>query len=367
MKIYIWQNPDFPNFIYDNDIILPLLAKIRLSQGLLLGKMRSIGFENIDKTLLNVLTEDVIKSNEIEGVRFNTEQVRSSIARRLGINIGGDIYVNRDVQGTVDMMLDATQNYNLDLTEDRIFAWQSAIFPEGRSGLYKISTGKYRDDANEPMQVVSGPIGHEKIHYEAPPAKILKKEMKKLFDYVNNKNDNVDLVIKAAVVHLWFIILHPFEDGNGRITRALTDMLLAGSEDSCYRFYSMSSEIQKKRDEYYKILELTQKSSLDITQWIVWFLNTMNSSIENSEILIQDIIKKTEFWQKHKGVSMNERQIKILNMLLDDFEGKLTTSKWAKICKCSQDAATRDINNLIDKGVLIKQGLARATHYVINF
>lgn len=366
MKTYIWQNPKFPEFTYNQDLIAPLLAQIRLKQGLLLGKMQSIGFDNISQTLLSTLTEDVIKSNEIEGLKFNTQQVRSSVAKRLGLDIGGDVYISHDVQGTVDMMLDATQNFNQDLSEERLFAWQAAMFPEGRSGLYKIRIGKYRDDANGSMQVVSGTIGHEKIHYEAPPAKNVKKEMKKFLKFVNDKSDNMDLVIKAAIAHLWFVIIHPFEDGNGRITRALTDMLLARSENSSNRFYSMSSQIKKNKEEYYQILEMTQKSSLDITQWIKWFLETMEAAIEASELLFQNIMKKSEFWQRNKNVSMNERQTKIINMLLSNFEGNLTTTKWAKICNCSQDAATRDINNLIEKGILIKLGQARATHYVIN-
>lgn len=366
MRTYIWQNPKFPNFTYNTEIILPLLSQVRLKQGLLLGKMRNIGFENIDKTLLNVLTEDVIKSNEIEGLQFNTEQVRSSIAKRLGLDIGKNIYVNRNIQGTVDVMFDATQNFKMELSEKRLLSWQAAMFPDGMSGLYKIHIGKYRDDANGAMQVVSGAIGHEKIHYEAPPAKILKKEMKKFLDFTNNDNDYVDLVIKAAILHLWFVILHPFEDGNGRIARCLTDMLLARSENSPYRFYSMSSEIQKKRNEYYKILELTQKDSLDITSWIIWFLKTMEEAIENSEKILQETIIKSEFWQKHKNTIMNERQTKILNLLTNHFEGKLTTIKWAKICHCSQDAATRDINDLISKNILEKQGQARATHYILN-
>ena len=365
MKKYIWQNPEYPYFTYDKDVIINLLSEVRLRQGLLLGKMQRLGFENSKHTVLNVLTEDVIKSSEIEGVKLNIEQVRSSIAQRLGLDIGGDVYVERDVQGIVDMMLDATLNYDKPVTEDRLFGWQASMFPGGRSGLYRINVGKYRDDRNGPMQVVSGPVGHEKVHYEAPPASSLDAEMERLLNFINNDN-STDLVLKAGIVHLWFVIIHPFEDGNGRIARALTDLILARSENSSERFYSMSSQIKKERKSYYEILQLTQTDNLDITLWLKWFLENMIAAINSSEDLLNDVFKKTEFWNLNKSVTFNERQIKVLKKVLDNFEGNLTTQKWAKICNCSHDTANRDITDLINKNILIKQGEARSTHYILK-
>lgn len=365
MRKYIWQNSEYPNFTYDKDAILPLLSEFRLKQGILLAKMQRIGFENSRHTVLNVLTEDVIKSSEIEGVSLNVEQVRSSIARRLGLDIGGDIFVERDVQGIVDMMLDATLNFDKTVSEDRLFGWQASMFPAGRSGLYRIKVGAYRDDKNGVMQVVSGAVGHEKVHYEAPPAEILPVEMERLINFINN-DTKTDLVIKAGIVHLWFVIIHPFEDGNGRIARALTDLLLARSENSSNRFYSMSSQIKKERKSYYDVLQLTQKDSVDITLWLNWFLRNMITAINDSDDLLNDVLKKAEFWSINKSVPFNERQIKILNKMLNDFEGNLTTQKWAKICNCSHDTANRDITDLINKNILIKQGAARATHYILK-
>lgn len=365
MKKYIWQNKEYPHFVYNKDIIMPLLSSVRLKQGMLLGKMNQLGFRNIQYAVLNVLAEDVIKSNEIEGLKLNVEQVRSSIAKKLGLELGENIYIERDVQGVVDMMFDATQNFDKSLDEDRLFGWQSAMFPSGRSGLYRINVGKYRDDLNGPMQVVSGAVGHEKVHYEAPPAVSLNEEMAVFLDYINNEKET-DLVIKTAIAHLWFVIIHPFEDGNGRIARAITDMLLAKSENSSDRFYSMSSQIQKNRKSYYKILEITQNESIDITSWIVWFLENMSAAIDNSEELLKDVIRRTEFWNVNKSVIFNERQLKVLKMLLQNFEGKLTTKKWAKICNCSHDTANRDISDLVAKNILIKKGEARATHYVLK-
>ena len=365
MKKYIWQNPEYPYFTYDKDVIINLLSDVRLRQGLLLGKMQRLGLENSKHTVLNVLTEDVIKSSEIEGVKLNIEQVRSSIAQRLGLDIGGNVYVERDVQGIVDMMLDATLNYDKPVTEDRLFGWQASMFPSGRSGLYRINVGKYRDDRSGPMQVVSGPVEHEKVHYEAPPASSLDLEMARLLDFINNDN-STDLVLKAGIVHLWFVIIHPFEDGNGRIARALTDLILARSENSSERFYSMSSQIKKERKSYYEILQLTQTYNLDITFWLKWFLENMIAAINSSEDLLNDIFKKTEFWNLNKSVTFNERQIKVLKKVLDNFEGNLTTQKWAKICNCSHDTANRDITDLINKNILIKQGEARSTHYILK-
>lgn len=363
--MYIYENKDWPEFKWDKDIILDLLFQIKEKRAYLLGKMSSLGFDIKEKAILNVLTEDIIKSSEIEGHKLNTEQVRSSIAKRLGINIGDDIFVERDVEGIVEMMLDATQSYNKEITKDRLCGWQAAMFPGGYSGLYKIKVGSYRDDKQGAMQIVSGSIGKEKVHFEAPAADALDTEMAKLIDYINS-DSKVDLLIKAGIVHLWFVIIHPFEDGNGRIARALTDMLLARSEDSSSRFYSMSSQIKKARKGYYKALEITQQPSLDITSWLQWFLENLLLAIENSEDLLKTVLQKAEFWNKHKDLTLNKRQSDILNRFMDNFEGNLTANKWAKMGNCSHDAATRDINDLIEKGILIKQGEARATHYVLS-
>lgn len=364
--MYIYESKNWPNFTWDKDIVLNLLSKVKLKQGYLLGKMDSLGFDIKEKAMLNVLTEDVIKSSEIEGQILNTEQVRSSIAKRLGINFDENILVERDVEGIVEMMLDATQNYDKEITQDRLFGWQAAMFPAGYSGLHKIKIGSYRDDKNGPMQVVSGAIGKEKVHFQAPDANALENEMNQLIAYINNNSDKTDLIIKAGIVHLWFVVIHPFEDGNGRIARALADMLLARSENSSSRFYSMSSQIKKVRKSYYKALEITQKSSIDITSWLQWFLENLLIAIDDSEHLLKNVLQKAEFWQKSQTVALNERQIKVLNRFMDDFEGKLTTTKWAKMCNCSQDTATRDIADLIEKGIFEKQGEARATHYILK-
>lgn len=363
--MYIYENKDWPEFKWDKDIILDLLFRIKEKRAYLLGKMSSLGFDIKEKAILNVLTEDIIKSSEIEGHKLNTEQVRSSVAKRLGINIGDEIFVERDVEGIVEMMLDATQSYNKEITKDRLCGWQAAMFPGGYSGLHKIKIGSYRDDSQGAMQIVSGAIGKEKVHFEAPAAEALDTEMTKLIDYIN-ADITTDLLIKAGIVHLWFVIVHPFEDGNGRIARALTDMLLARSEDSSSRFYSMSSQIKKAKKAYYNALEITKQPSLDITSWLQWFLENLLLAIESSEDLLKTVLQKAEFWNKHKDLTLNKRQSDILNRFMDNFEGNLTANKWAKMGNCSHDAATRDINDLIEKGILVKQGEARATHYVLK-
>ncbi|MDR2395414.1 MAG: Fic family protein [Endomicrobium sp.] len=364
--MYIYQNPKWPNFIWNKELIAKLLVKVKSRQAYLLGKMDSLGFDIKEKAFLNTITEDIIKSNEIEGEFLNTQQVRSSIARKLGIKIESNINIDRNVEGVVEMTLDAMQNYNKPITENRLFGWQSSMFPGGFSGLYKIKTGSYRDDNKGPMQVVSGAVGRQKVHYQAPCANVLKKEMRNLIVYINNKREGIDLILKSAIAHLWFVSIHPFEDGNGRIARTLSDMLLARSQNSSERFYSMSSQIKKARKSYYKVLEITQKSSLDITVWIQWFLENLILAIDSSQILLKSVLEKTEFWKRHKAQLLNERQIKMLNKMFDDFKGDLTTSKWAKITKSSQDTATRDIAGLIRKGILVKKGSARSTHYVIQ-
>lgn len=361
---YIYQNADWHSFRWCGEKIQNLLLEIKKAQGFLLGKMDSLGFDVKNNALLQVLTENIIKSSEIEGQILDKHLVRSSIARRLGIDIGGETPVSRDIEGVVEMMLDATQNYPSEMTKYRLIGWHAALFPTGFSGMYKINVGNYRTDELGPMQVISGYEGKEKVHYEAPSALILEKEMEEFLNYINTDNE-YDFLIKAGVVHLWFVILHPFDDGNGRIARALTDMILARSDDSKFRFYSMSSQIQKNRKSYYEILEKTQKGSMDITNWLIWFLENLLIAIQSSGEITNKVLQKAEFWQKNSNIVFNERQIKVLNRFMDNFEGNLTTTKWAKMCNCSQDTATLDINDLIVKKILKKVGKGRATHYLL--
>ena len=362
---YIYQNPDWHSFTYFGDKIQNLLLEIKKAQGYLLGKMDALGFDVKNNALLQVLTENIIKSSEIEGQILDKHIVRSSIARRLGIDLGGETPVSRDIEGVVEMMLDATQNYTQNMTKERIIGWHAALFPTGFSGMYKINVGNYRTDEQGPMQVVSGYAGKERVHYEAPPAEFLEFEMQDLIDYINSETEE-DCLIKAGIVHLWFVILHPFDDGNGRIARALTDMMLARSDDSNFRFYSMSAQIQKNRKSYYAILEKTQKGTMDITNWLVWFLENLLIAIQSSGEITNNVLKRAEFWQKNANLVFNERQIKVLNRFMDNFGGNLTTTKWAKMCNCSQDTATIDINELIAKKILKLIGKGRSTHYTMR-
>ena len=328
--------------------------------------MEALGFHLQNEAFLETLTTDILKSTEIEGIILNKAEVRSSVARRLGIDIGGLSPTNRDIEGVVDMMFDATTNFDKPLTRQRLFNWHYALFPTGRSGMYKIIAGNWRDDSTGPMQVVSGAMGKEKVHYQAPPAHIIDEEITAFLNWFN-KTDDIDLVLKASVAHLWFVTLHPFEDGNGRIARAIADMLLARSDGIPQRFYSMSSHIQKERKTYYEKLEKTQKGNLDITEWIYWFLNTLLAAIANSEETLALVVRKHKFWNTHGTEINNERQKKVLNKLLGEFTGNLTSSKWAKIAKCSQDTALRDIQDLINKGILIKSDAGgRSTQYKLK-
>ncbi|MBY0272988.1 MAG: Fic family protein [Alphaproteobacteria bacterium] len=364
--MYIYELPEWPHFIWAQEVITPLLASVRYEQGRLLGRMENFGFKLREDATLLTLTQDVLKSSEIEGENLDAQQVHSSIARRLGMDIGGLIPSNRDVDGIVDMTLDATQNYDKPLTKERLFSWHAALFPTGYSGLLKIKIGVWRDDSHGPMQVISGAYAHERVHYQAPKATRLDKEMAIFLEWFN-QSPTGDIVLKAAIAHLWFVTLHPFEDGNGRIARAIADMALAQSEQTPQRFYSMSSHIRLKRNEYYKILEQTQKNSLDITPWMAWFLTCLKEAIQKADITLNAILFKAQFWRKLSAHSLNDRQRKVLNLMLDGFEGKLTTSKWAKLTKCSQDTAHRDILNLVQQGILIinPQG-GRSTSYSLS-
>lgn len=361
--MYIHQRKDWPNFTWDQAKLSNLVAEVRYFQGRLLGRMEEQRFDLREEATLETLTKDVVKTSEIEGEKLNDEQVRSSIARRLGIDFKSDAPNNRHVEGIVEVMLDAIRHYDNPLTEDRLFGWHAALFPTGRSGMQLINVGYWRTSASGPMQVVSGSYGRQKVHFEAPGAERLEKEMTRFIDWFNDPAD-VDFVIKSALAHFWFVTIHPFDDGNGRIARALADMVLARGEKSKQRFYSMSRQIQKERKTYYDVLEQCQKGSLNITPWVEWFLNCMKRAIISSEDILQIVLTKADFWKQHLGESFNERQRSIINLLFDGFEGKLTSSKWAKITKCSQDTALRDINDLIERQILLKdEAGGRSTNY----
>jgi Fic family protein len=366
MATYIHQHKEWPDFSWRQEQIGQTLAHVRHQQGRLLGRMEAMGFTLQAEANLHTLTLDVLKSSEIEGEILNADQVRSSIARRLGMDIAGLIPADRHVEGIVEMMLDATQNYNGKLTDERLFSWHAAMFPTGRSGMHRIVVGNYRDNSKtDPMQVVSGPMGKETVHFQAPDADVLALEMNKFLEWFNRES-GMDPVIKAAIAHIWFVTIHPFDDGNGRITRAITDMQLARADRSAQRFYSMSSQIRNERKGYYEILEKTQKGTLDITAWLEWFLNCLDRALANTEETLGVVMRKARFWEKHSTISFNDRQRTMLNKLLDGFDGKLTSSKWAKITKSSQDSAGRDINDLVERGILVKEpGGGRSTSYLL--
>lgn len=339
------------------------LAHARHLQGRLLGRMEALGFEMRSEATLRTLTEDVVKTSEIEGEILVPDQVRSSIANRLGLDAGGLPAPDRNVDGVVEMTLDATRNYAVPLTEERLLSWHAALFPTGRSGMRRIRVGQWRDDADGPMEVVSGPIGRQRVHYSAPPAERLGDEITKFLEWFED-TPAAEPVLAAGVAHLWFVTIHPFDDGNGRIARAIADMALARSEESPERFYSMSAQIRLERKAYYDILETTQKGGLDITDWQVWFLECLARAIENAQYTLGAVLTKAAFWDAHAHELLNERQVKILNRLLDGFEGKLTSSKWATMNRCSQDTANRDIRDLIDRGILVRgRAGGRSTSY----
>ncbi|MBF8262733.1 MAG: cell filamentation protein Fic [Parachlamydiales bacterium] len=347
--MYIYELKNWPHFLWDQKSIVKNLVQIRHQQGRLQGGMESIGFSLQEKTILTTLTQDVVKSSEIEGEILDQTLVRSSVARHLGIDIAADT-VDRNIDGVVEMMLDATQKFDQPLTKERLFNWHTLLFPVRRNGFSKIRVGAWRTG---PVQVVSGQMGKETVHLEAPPAEIVDHEMELFLNWLNNEM-TIDPVLKAAIAHLWFVTIHPFDDGNGRIGRAVADLMLARSEKSSRRFYSLSAQIQKERKHYYDILERTQKGGLDITSWIEWFFGCLERAIEEALFSLETIVHKVQFWEARADIPFNERQRKIINRLLDGFEGKLTSSKWAKIAKCSQDTAYRDILDMINRGILIK-------------
>jgi Fic family protein len=360
---YIHQLKNWPNFRWAEERLLRPLAAVRHRQGRLVGHMQGLGFSLRCEAILQTLTQDVVKSSEIEGEVLDRQQVQSSIARRLGIDIGALARSDRHVDGVVEMTVDATQNYSKPLTAERLFGWHAALFPTEHSGLRKIQVGKWRTDKDGPMQVVSGPIGRERVHYEAPAARKVARQMGAFVKWFND-DVPIDLVLKAGIAHLWFVTIHPFEDGNGRIARAIADMALARSEQSPQRFYSMSAQIRQERKDYYDRLEATQKGNLDVTPWLEWFLACLDRALQRADGVLANVLEKSHFWQRHAGSAFNDRQRDMINRLLESFEGKLTTSKWAKFEKCSQDTASRDIDDLINRGVLKKDAAGgRSTSY----
>ena len=367
MPRYIYQTKEWPRFTWDQEKLLNLLTQVSFKQGKLLGMMQSLGYQLQSEATLQALTLDVLKSSEIEGEILNSDQVRSSIARRLGIDIAGLIPADRYVEGVVEMMLDATQNYKAPLTEERLFDWHAALFPTRRTGMQRIVIGAWRDnDKTDPMQVVSGPMGKEKVHFEAPGAEIISDEMTAFLKWFN-EDETKNAVINAAIAHLWFVTIHPFDDGNGRIARAITDMQLGRTDKSQQRFYSMSAQIRNERNGYYSILEKTQKGSVDITEWLQWFLTCLDRSISATDQTLANIMLKAKFWDKYSKETFNDRQKIMLHKLLDGFEGKFNSSKWAKITKTSSDTALRDITNLLLRNILIKENTGgRSTSYVLK-
>ena len=353
MATFIHELDGWPNLRWRHAQVAASLAAARLEQGRLIGQLEALGFEVRDDAVLRAVTDEVVKSSEIEGERLDADQVRSSVARRLGLEVAGLKRADRYVDGIVEMMLDATQQHDKPLSEERLVGWHAALFPTGRSGMQRVKTGGWRDDRSGPMRVVSGPVGRERVHFVAPPAKRLKSEMRRFLDWFN-ADEETEPVLKAAQAHLWFVTIHPFDDGNGRIARAITELALARSERSPQRFYSLSAQIRAERADYYRVLEQTQRGSLDVTAWVVWFLGCLTRAVLSAERELAGVLARARFWERLRDASLNDRQRQMLNRLLEGFEGKLTSSKWATMTKTSEDSALRDIQQLVDLGVFVK-------------
>lgn len=363
--MYIHELGDWPAFHWNGERLAGALANARHLQGRVCGQMEALGFKIREEAVLRTLTTDVLKSSEIEGEKLDADQVRSSVARRLGLDVGGLRAADRHVEGVVEMVLDATQHYDQPLTTERLFGWHASLFPTGRSGMHPITVGIWRDDRTAPMQVVSGPVGRERVHFEAPAAGRLEEEMSRFLDWFNS-DATMEPVLKAALAHLWFVTIHPFDDGNGRIARAIADMSLARSEGSSQRFYSLSAQIREERGEYYRILEQTQHGTMDVTLWMEWFLACLTRTIEGARTALSAVVDKARYWEKLRDIPLNTRQRLVINKLLEGFEGKLTTSKWAALTKSSTDTALRDIQQLVDRGVLVRNAAGgRSTSYAL--
>ncbi|WP_433576776.1 Fic family protein [Nocardia brasiliensis] len=364
-RTYIWEDPDWPDLRYDAERLTGPLAEVAQRQGHLLGRLADTEQAVREQAGLATLTEDVVKTSEIEGELLNAASVRSSIARHLGVDIGATAPTDRNVDGVVQMVLDATVHHDQAMTPERLFGWHAGLFPTGHSGISRVRVGGWRTDATGPMEVVSGSYGRQRVHFEAPPAARLDTEMRRFLDWFNR--DAIEPpIVKAGLAHLWFVTVHPFDDGNGRIARALGDLWLARADHSSLRFYSLSAQIQRDRNAYYNILERTQKGTLDVTEWLLWFLAAMQRSIAHADEAVDTVLMKTRFWRTWRQAPMNARQIAILNRLMDGFQGKLTTRKWSIITKCSQDSALRDINELVELGVLRRSDSGgRSTSYEV--
>ena len=366
---YIHERQDWPRFRWDDNRVAGVLAAVRHQQGRLIGRMEAFGFTIQQEAALEALTEETVKSSEIEGEKLDVEQVRSSIARHLGLAVAGVDIIDRRIEGVVEMMLDATKNFGQPLTAERLCGWHASLFQSGHSGMRKVRVGTWRDDSSGPMQVISGPVGREHVHFEAPPADRLNREMTAFMRWFNEGSGPAvaDEVLKAGLAHLWFVTIHPFDDGNGRLARAIADLSLARSEHSAQRFYSMSAQIRRERKDYYDILERTQKGTMDVTEWMGWFLGCLARAIDGTQTTLSTVLRKARFWQAQRDVSINERQRVMLNRLLEGFEGRLTTSKWATIAKCSSDTALRDILDLVERGLLMRNpGAGRSTSYSLT-
>jgi Fic family protein len=363
---YIWQSSEWPNWRFDLAALVDPMVAVSRAQGRLMGRLVDVGMGLRDQANLAALTEDVIKTSEIEGEQLPLEAVRSSLARALGVEVGALAPVDRHVAGVVEMVLDATLNCSAPVSRERLFGWQAALFPTGYSGLSRVKVGGWRDDASGPMQVVSGPIGRRRVHFEAPPAALLAAEIDQFLDWLNRQSKEPPL-LKAGLGHLWFVTLHPFEDGNGRIARAIGDLLLARADGSPHRYYSLSAQIQRERKDYYALLERTQKGSLDVTAWLAWFLGALLRAIDQAHLTLDTVLIKARFWQRWASTPINERQAKVLNRLLDGFDGKLTSGRWASIARCSPDTALRDINDLLARGLLRRSDAGgRSTSYQLS-
>ncbi len=366
-KMYVHENKYWPHFSYSLTNVGHQLGQVRSKQGQLLGYMSSLGFEMRGEASFDTVTLDVLKTSEIEGVFVHPEQVRSSLARKLGVLYTNQLPADRNVDGIVEMMLDATQNFDVPLTKERLLNWHRWLFPEATSGGLAIEVGQWRTDSTGPMQVVSGPMGKEKVHFQAPDAHRLDYEMDNFLAWFNAK-DTLDQVLKAAIAHFWFVTIHPFDDGNGRIARAIADMQLAKADGIKQRFYSMSAQIRIDRKRYYDILEKSQRGNLDIDEWLEWFLECLDRAVDASKVLLKKTTDKAKFWQKHQQKTINERQRTMLNKFMGDFVGVLNTSKYAKMCKCSADTALRDLQDLVQKQMLLKdEAGGRSTNYVMNY
>lgn len=363
---YIWQHADWPNMTVDMQALAGLVAETNLLRGQLMGRVSMFGFEEQNTSMLETMTSEIVHSSKIEGQTLSADSVRSSLATQLGLKYDGLPQTDHYIEGVVQVMLDATHNFSRPLSFERMFGWHHALFPNGYSGMYKISVGKWRED-KEAMQVVSGAMGKERVHYEAPPSEEVPRMMNNLLEWIEANDSKTDPLIKAAIAHLWFVTIHPFDDGNGRICRTITEMLLSWADHTGKRYYSLSSQILQNRKAYYDNLEHAQKGGMDVTEWVAWFLSTLKDAINASLTKTENVVRKRQFWNRHEQTPFNERQRKMLNRLFDGFEGKLNSSKWYKICHCSQDTATRDLNDLVNKGVLRKtDDGGRNTNYELN-